>query len=124
MPEATRVSHGEPVIHGSRAAGAFVLEILVAVGRQGRFRGINLGCHSPSPPPHTLGHRPTREPLLVCLHQDSSELRAVNLRLRGVIADMRREMEALRDPSSGAGKDTGGSSVQHSLLGESKDGSR
>lgn len=26
------------------------------------------------------------------------ELRSANLRLRGVVADMRREMEALRDP--------------------------
>lgn len=31
------------------------------------------------------------------------ELRAANLRLRGVVADMRREMEGLRDPGMGDG---------------------
>lgn len=29
------------------------------------------------------------------------ELKATNLRLRGVVADMRREMERLRDPGPG-----------------------
>lgn len=31
------------------------------------------------------------------------ELQAANLRLRGVVADMRREMEAFRDPGMGGG---------------------
>lgn len=38
------------------------------------------------------------------LRQEVMELKAKNLRLRGVVADMRREMERLRDPDPGVGE--------------------